>query len=468
MKRIKTQHPMALFHRANNNPNPSHTWVSVYARITSQGFLNFKIAKQTLAIKLLLILLITAFIIPMSAQAKRKVEQYNLPQPQSYKNYELRVEASTRRPQIGKPVILKAIISPEIDPKKIEYQFLINGAPIPEPGMHKVHTFEETGTYKVSAVAKLGGSYLLNSPPIIVHVIDSWIEPEAVISPAVLTVQPGEDAIFTSHSETAPESRQWLYWSISSGHRGSGDKFIIKTNKLKVGKYPIELLVKDDRNRESIANAHLIITDSENEVETLTLDASGNIDNTIPDTNNSVRHSLQLRTSHTNRLEGMQVIFWIQNAQPGADTELQLDSGDGEITPWSKKLRYGHRYAHFGIYTATISSRSPNSNLQSNTVTVYVWPLWLPVMMVILGLLLAGIPFFKRRQRQQIPAKPIIYQHQPSLGQHQLILTSDQETPAVRICHDQDTGQQVLTVTEVASKSDAIDITDKKKHTNND
>ncbi len=409
-------------------------------------------------------MLVTAFMIPTSVQAKRKVEQYNLPQPQSYKSYELRVEASTRRPEIGKPVILKAIISPQIDPKKIEYQFLINGAPIPEPGMHKVHTFEEIGTYKISAVAKLGGSYLLNSPPIIVHVIDSWIEPEAVISPAVLTVQPGEDAIFTSHSETAPESRQWLYWSISSGHRGSGEKFIIKTNKLVMGKYPIELLVKDDRNRESTANAYLIINDSEKEVETLTLDASGNLDDTISDTNNSVRHALQLHSSHTNRLEDMQVVFWIQNAQPGADTELQLDSGDGEITPWSRKLRYGHRYTHFGIYSATISSRSPNSNLKSNTVTVYVWPLWLPVMMVILGLLLAGIPFFKRRQRQQIAPEPITYQHQSSLGQHQLILTSDQETPAVIISHDQDMGQQVLTVTEAIYESDVT----ANKNTNND
>ncbi len=393
---------------------------------------------------------------PDLAQAKRKVEQYDLPLPHSYKNYELRVEASERRPEVGKPVILKAIINPEINPDKIEYQFLINGAPIPEPGMHKVHIFEETGTYKISAVAKLGGSYLLNSPPIIVHVIDSWVEPEAAISPAVLNVQLGKNAVFTSLSETDPQSRQWLYWSISSGHRGSGEKFVIKTDNLAVGKYPVELLVKDDRNRESIANAYLLISAAGEEVETLNLDDSGNLDESTSITGatsgskSTNSNPIQLRSSHTHRLENMQVVFWIQNAQPGADTELQLDSGDSLITSWSKKLRYGHRYEHFGIYTAKISARSPEGSRHSNTVTVYVWPLWLPVIMVILGLLLAGIPFFRRRQQQQIVPKPIQYQHQADSGQHQLIVTSEKQTPAITISknngHQDNNSQQTLTV----------------------
>ncbi len=418
--------------------------------------------KRPTAPLLLLLTLWVLFLvifIPDITHANRKVEQYNLPQPYSYANYELRVDASTRRPEVGKPVILKATISPEISPDKVKYQFLINGAPIPEPGMHKVHTFEETGTYKISAVAKLGGSYLLNSPPIIIHVIDSWIEPEAAISPAVLTVQPGQDAVFTSLSETDPQSRQWLYWSISSGHRGSGEKFIIKTDKLAEGKYPIELLVKDDRNRESIANAYLLISTSDENVETLTLDASGGTIDSLGNTKSVSSNNIQLRSSHTHRLENMQVVFWIQNAQPGADTELQLDSGDGFISPWSKKLRYGHRYEHFGIYTTKISARSPLGNHHSNTVTVYVWPLWLPVIMVILGLLLAGIPFFRRHQRQQLVPKAIQYQHQSDAGQHQLILTSDKETPALTIRKNTDNmdGRSYQTLTIINN-----DTTDKK------
>ena len=400
---------------------------------------------------LVILAILSLLLFPATLQAKRKVEQYNLPQPPSYSHYELRVEASTRRPEMGKPVILKALISPKININDVEYQFLINGAPTPEPGFHKVHIFEETGTYKISAVAKLGGSYLLNSPPIILHVIDSWLMPEAVITPTVLTVKKGQDAVFTSLSETDPQSRQWLYWSISSGHRGSGEKFIIKTDKLAAGKYPVELLVKDDRNRESTANAFLIISDSDEKVETLTLDPNGNLDTPSPtsmlDTPNPF--NLQLRSSHHNRLEDMLVVFWIQNAQPGADTVLQLEAGDGTITPWSKKLRYGHRYTHFGIYTAKISAKSPQGDLQSNTVTVYVWPLWLPVIMVILGLLLAGIPYFRRHQRQQLPPKTIQYQHQPDSGQHQLIIGSDEETPAIRIVKKMDNaGQQALTTTD--------------------
>ena len=409
------------------------------------------------------IVLFLSFFILGSASAKRKVEQYNLPNPQSYANYQLRVEASSLRPEVGKPVILKAIIDPSTKPENVKYQFLINGAPIPEPGMHKVHTFDESGTYKISAVAKLGGSYLLNSPPIILHVIDAWVRPEAAISPAVLHVKVGEDAVFTSNSETDPESRQWLYWSISSGRRSNSERFVIKTDDLKAGKYPIELLVKDDRNRESIANAYLIVSDKNNDddtdgssaVETLTLDTSDNADSGFGLNNkNGELASLQLRSSHTHRLEDMLIVFWIQNAQPGADTELQLDSGDGNITPWGKKLRYAHRYEHFGIYTSKISARSPNSNTQSNTVTVYVWPLWLPVIMVILGLLLAGIPFFRRRANQEPVAapQPIQYTQLVDSGQHQLILTSDKETPAITIRSKNDNGRQTLT--EISKNSD--------------
>ncbi len=387
-------------------------------------------------------LVITGFLLPSPAHAKRQVEQFNLPQPPSYKHYELRVEASSRRAEAGKPVILKAILSPNIAADEVEYQFLINGSPIKEPGMHKVYIFEDTGTYKVSAVARLGGSYLLNSPPIIIHVIDAWIEPEAAIAPAMLMVKPGQDAIFNSLSETDPQSRQWLYWSASNGHRGRGDRFIIKTDKMEVGKYAIELLVRDDRNRESVAHATLIINDPDEDIETLSLETT---DNSPIEGNAAATIDLHLHASHTHRLQNMQIVFWIQNAQPGADTELQLDTGDGIQTPWSKKLRYGHRYERLGVYTARITARMPNGTQQSNTVTVYVWPLWLPVILLILGLLLAGIPFFRRHQRQQQQPDPIRYQHLADPGHHQLILPSATETPAITIHKSSDAGRQTLT-----------------------
>ena len=442
------------------------------AKITSY-LRRFIPALMTPLLTSLLIALSIAIVIStlttQTANAKRKVEQYNLPVPQSYKDYKLKVEASTRRPEVGKPVILKAVLNYEIDAKDVEYQFLINGAPIAEPGMHKVHTFRETGTYKVSAVAKLGVSYLLNSPPVILHVIDSWVAPEAVISPAKITLRQGEDAVFTSLSETDPESRQWLYWSINAGHRGSDDKFVIKTDKLEPGQYTVELIVKDDRKKESITNAYLVIKDKDSPatddsinnsgndtkgVETLSLDESGKLQNTTYESDDLL--NLELHSSHTHRLEKMQVVFWIQNAQPGADTQLQLDTGDNKITPWGQKLRYGHRYESFGIYTSRISARTPEYMLKSNVVTVYVWPLWLPVIMTILGLFLAGIPFFRRRQKQQLAPDPINYQHYKDPGKHQLILSSDKESPAIIIGHVKDDGQQrIKRVKRVSKVSDS-------------
>lgn len=372
------------------------------------------------------------------------VEQYNLPNPTNYKSYKLRVEASSRKVEVGKPVILKAILSPETPPKQIDYQFLINGAPIREPGMHKVHTFRETGTYKISAVAKLGGVYLLNSPPLVIHVIDAWIEPEAIIAPASIVVKQGETAVFGSESEIDQHSREWLYWSVSTGHRGSGPMFSIPTEQLKPGKYPIELIAKDDRNRESTASALLIIVDKDTNVETLTVEGENPDNLSIAPTFND-ELDLQLFSSHKHRLEGMPVIFWMQNAQPGAGTELQLDTGDNKVSGWSRRLRYGHAYEHFGIYQARISSKTSTGTKTSEPITVYIWPLWFPVLLMIMGLFLAGIPFFKRQQRlKSEPVYPIYYTVHEDPGHHQLIVNSDDEQPSLLVRAHKDQGRQTL------------------------
>lgn len=372
------------------------------------------------------------------------VEQYNLPNPTNYKSYKLRVEASTRLAEVGKPVILKAILNPQTPPKQIEYQFLINGAPISEPGMHKVHTFRETGTYKVSAVAKLGGVYLLNSPPLVVHVIDAWIEPEAIISPASVVVKQGEPAIFSSESEIDQHSREWLYWSVSTGHRGSGPTFNIPTENLKPGKYPVELIARDDRKRESTASALLVVVDKDTNIETLTIDGENTQSVTTPPVFTG-ELDLQLYSSHKHRLEGMPVVFWIQNAQPGAGTELQLDTGDGKISGWSRRLRYGHAYEHFGIYRANISSKTLSGTNTSEAITIYIWPLWFPILLMIMGLFLAGIPFFKRQQRRKSePEYPIYYTVHEDPGHHQLIVRSEEQQPSLQVRAHKDSGRQTL------------------------
>lgn len=372
------------------------------------------------------------------------VEQYNLPNPTNYKSYKLRVEASTRQAEVGKPIILKAILSPQTPPKQIEYQFLINGAPISEPGMHKVHTFRETGTYKVSAVAKLGGVYLLNSPPLVIHVIDAWIEPEAIISPASIVVKQGEKALFNSESEIDQHSREWLYWSVSTGHRGTGPMFNIPTEHLDPGKYPVELIARDDRKRESTASALLVVVDKDTDIETLTIDGEDTeAITTTPAFTGEL--DLQLYSSHKHRLEGMPVVFWIQNAQPGAGTKLQLDTGDGKISGWSRRLRYGHTYEHFGIYQANISSKTLSGTKTSDPITVYIWPLWFPILLMIMGLFLAGIPFFKRQQRlRNEPEYPIYYTVHEDPGHHQLIVSSEEEQPSLLVRTHKDHGKQTL------------------------
>ena len=198
------------------------------------------------------------------------------------------------------------------------------------------------------------------------------------------------------------------------------------------GRYPVELLVRDDRKRESVAHAVLVVTDPDanSDIETLSLNDPAE---PAKENHGGVNGNLHLHSSHTHRLQNMQIVFWLQNAQIGADTELQLDTGDGVVTDWSRKLRYGHRYQKLGAYTAQITSRSPDGTLQSNRVTVYIWPLWLPVIMLTLGLLLAGIPFFRRHQSLPPAPEPVHYQQQSDPGQQQLIVPSEEETPAIII-----------------------------------
>ena len=377
----------------------------------------------------LAVLIIMSIIISTPCQArKRGVEQFNLPTPANYSGYKLSIEASNHSPEVNQAVIFKASIKPSLPSNKVEYQFLINGAPIAEPGMHKVHMFKESGTYKVSAVAKLGGIYLINSPPVIIHVVDAWVSPIAEITPHTLTVNAGETATFYSLSESDPKSRQWLYWSVSSGHRGSGNKFTIDTSRMLPGNYPIELLLKDDRKSESTDHAFLVISNEENP-EVLELEDQQSEEIKIP-----AFLDLQLRASNSHRLEGMPVIYWIQNTQIGADTQLQIDTGDSYVSPWGRRLRYGHSYKHFGIYKAQITARTSSpSTQQSNTITVYIWPLWLPVLMVIIGLLLAGIPFFKRYQLQKEEAPSITYKYYSDPGYQQIIISSEEEIPALHI-----------------------------------
>ncbi len=398
---------------------------------------------QTHILSQLVILIIMSIMISTPCQARERVEQFNLPVPANYSDYKLSIEASNHSPEVDQTVIFKASIEPSLPDNKIEYQFLINGAPISEPGMHKVHTFQESGTYKVSAVATLGGTYLINSPPIIIHVIDAWIPPIAEITPQTLTTSAGEEATFYSLSETDPKSRQWLYWSISSGHRGSGNKFTIDTSNMLPGNYPIELLLKDDRKSESTDHAFLVISNEENP-EILDLE-----DQQSEELKVSKPLNLQLRASNSHRLEGMPVIYWIQNTQIGADTQLQIDTGDSYVSPWGRRVRYGHSYQHFGIYKAQITARtSSTSTQQSNVITVYIWPLWLPVLMVIIGLLLAGIPFFNRYQLQK-EGGTITYKHYSDPGYQQIIISSEEEVPALRISSKAGNTTQTL---DIASK----------------
>jgi len=380
----------------------------------------------------------------------------------NYQGYTLSLKVSNHAPSIGKPVVFKAKIEPYIDESNIKYQFLINGEPIAEAGMHKVHIFQKSGIYKVSAVATLGRSHLLNSATTRIHVSATWLPPIAAITPEIVIVKTGETAVFQNSSTTDSKSRQWLYWSLSTGHRDNGTTFRINTRRLKEGKYLITLLLRDDHKKESTAHATLVIDNSDQTTSgnnqiiqpTTQNEATSPLTETTPpakitpDTSTPI--DLTFRASHTHRLSGMPIVFWVQNSQIGVNTRLQLNTGDGEQSAWGRQVRYSHTYKRLGTYQAQLfvkNSANATTIVQKN-LTVYVWPLWLPILIIGVILLLALIWLFKRR-KNKIPAtdkSPVTYQHHPDEGYQQITITeeSEQKTAALSISQHVDTGTQTL------------------------
>ncbi|HIQ07827.1 MAG TPA: hypothetical protein EYH35_05170 [Thiotrichaceae bacterium] len=387
-------------------------------------------------------LIVVVLIRPCVYALNKDKADFNDPSPKSYSHYVLQVSISNHRPEVDQVLVLKAEITPAVT-DKISYQFYINGRSLGKGGAHRVYSFEDTGTYKITVVATIG-SFLLNSPPIIIHVVDAWSQPAAFIEPEVQTVKQGEIAQFVSLSEVAKQSRQWLYWSLSTGHKSNLDTFRIDTKRLPPGRYPIQLLIKDDRKREAVARAILIVT---NRLDKQSLDVPPDNNQRIPEE----QQHFELRSSHHHQLTYMPVVFWLQSTQYGADTELRFDPGDNTVYPWSKKIRYSHRYKNIGSYHAVIHSRRGGKESKSNTVLIRVWPRWLPLVVMMLGLLLAILPFYRRFRHQQSSETAqkeengLRYEHNPVQGQHQVAFnTAEQEIIRFQFEVQQPKGQQTI------------------------
>ncbi len=415
---------------------------------------------------ILMSIITTIILITPSYSLKHETESFSQPNPSNYRDYTLSLKVSNLAPSIGKPVIFKAKIKPYLDESKIAYQFLINGEPIAEAGMHKVHIFQKSGTYNVSAVATLGRSHLLNSATTRIHVSEAWLPPIAAITPEIVTVKTGETAVFQSRSTTDPKSRQWLYWRISTGHRDNRTTFNINTNRLKEGKYPITLLLRDDHKQESTAHATLIINNTSHQAITptsqtveennqhdqhdlATQDKTTNTTNTSANTSTPV--DLTFRASHTHRFTGFPIVFWVQNSQIGVNTRLQLDTGDGKLSAWGRRVRYTHLYNNFGTYHAHLlvkASANATTSTAQKTLTVYIWPLWLPILIIGVILLLALVWLFKRR-KQQLPVtekSPVTFQHHTDEGYQHITIheKSEQKTASFTMSQQIDTGTQTL------------------------
>lgn len=319
-------------------------------------------------------------------------------------DYDLTLAANKESVGNGEPVAFQVILSPMLENGELSYRFLINDESFKKDSNNWVHRFEESGQYTVSAEAWLGNKRLARSDNLTITIDRFWQEPKAIIKPANLVVSQGEEATFISQSTHDKTSKLRFMWKDEGGQESQKDKHTIDTTDLDPGDYWVSLRVKDKRGFESAARAQLIVV-SPNE----TLPDTPQFDDSPTNTTLEDRQidssaaalpvgrvQLELMASTKHILSGGEVKFSIVQFPAHRDpskASYHLVYGDGDHEesnqPWVK-----HQYQSSGIHQAYVTTKTTVGLAQSKKVTVWVWPLWL-----LIGLVITLVLFLSRLLR---------------------------------------------------------------------
>ena len=166
--------------------------------------------------------------------------------------------------------------------------------------------------------------------------VSQGVEPpalKAVIIPERLELTQGEEAAFVSGS-SSPVRRVREEWSGPDNHSGSGKRFVVSTEGLSPGTYPIRLLMTDTTERSSRAVATLVVR-----------------------ARPEVRYHLKARVVPEAISAGEAVRASAAPERAVAGVEYGFDFGDGTAFTQSRTAEAMHTYAAPGEFSVIVFAR---------------------------------------------------------------------------------------------------------------
>jgi len=355
-------------------------------------------------------------------------------------DFDLTLAANKESVDKGEPVAFQVILSPMPEGDNVRYRFMINEDSFAKEANNWVHRFEESGQYTVRAEAWLGDKRIARSDSLTITIDRFWQEPKAIIKPANLVVSQGDKATFVSQSTHDKTTELRFAWTDESGQNSQEKEHTIDTTDLDPGDYWVSLRVKDKRGFESAARAQLIVVSSNETLPDTPQFDDSPTDTTLEDQkidSSSAglpvgRVQLELMASTKHILSGGDVKFSIVQFPAHRDpskASYHIVYGDGEHEesnqPWIK-----HVYQSAGIHQAYVTTKTTLGLVQSKKVSIWVWPLWLLIGLVITLVLFLGRllrPLFALSfARKKSPAMPSVvhvsYMPEKDRGTQQLTL----------------------------------------------
>ena len=304
------------------------------------------------------------------------------------------------------------------------------------------YSFVNAGTYKVVVEVNVAGKITYQSHPIRIQVATTWEQPVAIIEPQSLVVIKGDTATFKSQSSHDKKTAISLLWMDENGGNAKSKSYTIDTRDWEVGEYWVSLRVKDEQGFENTDKAQLIV-----------MEEGGNVDDIIDPTAaeeipkirpEDIRLSLSASAYHI--AEGKPIQFTITQ-QPLTEAEYRVVFGDNEEKSTSESW-LEHPYNQFGSYSAYVEMSYQQQTIRSKEIKIWVWPSWLIIGLVGVGLLLLSGLFklFKPKIKKNISTKTSYVSYEPlvDVGEQNLELESDSNAKNTEISFiaERDEGKQ--------------------------
>lgn len=344
---------------------------------------------------------------PLSSQRVSKGSKVDIVQSTEY-DVSFSLSADKTEIKQHESIEFEGLLRPENMEANINYRLIVDNQQIDSSVPRWKYSFIDAGNYKVIAEVELDGIGLYRSSPVAVHVSSTWQEPVALIEPQSLVIVQGDTADFISQSTHDEKTQLQRFWMDENGGSAKTKGYSIDTKEWDVGEYWVSLRVKDEQGFENTDKIQLIIMADRGEV----IEPLEPIDTPeiLPE---DIKLSLSASSYHV--IAGKSLKFTVTQ-YPLTDTEYHIVFGDDDMKdtsqPWLE-----HSYRQFGHYSAFVEVNYQQKILRSEPIKIWVWPSWLVLVFMGVGLLLLAslFKFFKPKIKERKATKTTYVNYTPML-----------------------------------------------------